>query len=105
MSKPNAKETVRKLLDDLPEDTSLEDIQYHIYVREKIERGLQDVQDGRVLEQDEVERRMAKWLGGGNGTRAPGAAPELQPRSSLKNPHTFLPPSSRGCAMPLRYRP
>jgi hypothetical protein len=64
MTKPNAKETVRQLLEELPEDTSLEDIQYHIYVREKIERGLEDVQDGRVLEQDEVERRMAKWLGG-----------------------------------------
>jgi predicted transcriptional regulator len=58
-----AKEDVRKMLDRLPDDSSLEDIQYHIYVREKIEHGLQDVQTGRVLTQEEIERRMSKWLG------------------------------------------
>jgi hypothetical protein len=58
-----AKETVRRLLDDLPDTASLEDVQYHIYVREKIERGLRDVEAGRVVEQDEAKRRMAKWLG------------------------------------------
>ena len=57
-----AKESVRELLDELPEDTSYEDIQYHIYVRQKIERGLRDVKEGRVLSQKEVERRMEKWL-------------------------------------------
>jgi predicted transcriptional regulator len=61
MSTP--KDEVRKLLDRLPDDSSLEDIQYHIYVREKIERGLKDVNKGRVLSQQEVERRMTKWLG------------------------------------------
>lgn len=59
-----AKEEVRKLLEQLPEDSSFEDIQYHIYVREKIERGLQEVKEGRVLSQEEVERKMSKWLGG-----------------------------------------
>ncbi len=59
-----AKEEVRKLLEQLPDDSSFEDIQYHIYVREKIERGLQEVKEGRVLSQEDVERRMSKWLGG-----------------------------------------
>ena len=59
----SAKQAVRKILDELPEDASLEDIQYHIYVREKIERGLRDVEAGRVVDQDEAKRRMAKWLG------------------------------------------
>ncbi|HJU04039.1 MAG TPA: hypothetical protein VJ692_02730 [Nitrospiraceae bacterium] len=57
------KEEVRKLLDQIPDDSSFEDIQYHIYVREKIECGLKDVEEGRVLSHEEVERRMAKWLG------------------------------------------
>lgn len=57
-----AKEEVRKMLDHLPDDASFEDIQYHIYVREKIERGLKDIQEGRVLSQEEVEERMSKWL-------------------------------------------
>jgi predicted transcriptional regulator len=57
-----AKDEVRKLLDVLPDGASLEDIQYHLYVRQKIERGLQDVETGRVLTQQEFERQIAKWL-------------------------------------------
>jgi len=58
-----AKEEVRRMLEYLPDDVSFEEIQYHIYVREKIERGLQDTQEGRVLSQQDVEDRMSKWLG------------------------------------------
>lgn len=58
-----AKEEVRKMLDRLPDDSSFEDIQYHIYVREKIERGLDEIEAGRLLSQQEVERRMSRWLG------------------------------------------
>ena len=57
-----AKEEVRKMLDSLPDEVSYEDIQYHIYVRQKVERGLKDVEEGRVFSQEEVERRMSKWL-------------------------------------------
>ena len=35
----------------------------YIYVREKIERGLKDIEEGRILDQEEIERRMSKWLG------------------------------------------
>ncbi len=44
-----AKAEVKKLLAQLPNGASYEEIQYHIYVRQKIERGLKDVKDGRVL--------------------------------------------------------
>lgn len=57
-----AKEEVRHLLDQLPEDVSLEDIQYQLYVRQKIQQGIQDVREGRVLTQREVEERMSRWL-------------------------------------------
>ncbi len=57
-----AKEAVRDLLEKLPDDVSFEDIEYRIYVRSKIEKSLQAVEEGRVLTQDEVEQRMAKWL-------------------------------------------
>ena len=57
-----AKAEVIEILEKLPEDASLEDIEYHIYVRQKVERGLNDVAEGRVLSQDEVDRRMARWL-------------------------------------------
>ncbi len=58
-----AKEEVRRLLDALPDDASFEDIQYHIYVREKIERGLDAVKNGQVTSQDDAEERLSPWLG------------------------------------------
>ena len=58
-----AKQEVSKLLTRLSDDCSLEDIQYHLYVLQKIERGLKDVEEGRVYTQEEVEEQMAKWLG------------------------------------------
>jgi predicted transcriptional regulator len=60
MSAP--KDEVRRLLDELPEEASLEDIQYHIYVRQKIQAGLDDVEAGRILGEEEVERRLVKRL-------------------------------------------
>ena len=57
-----AKDEVRQLLDRVPDDASLEDIQYHIYVCQKVDNGLKAADEGRVLTQDEVERRMARWL-------------------------------------------
>ncbi len=58
-----AKQEVNRLLDTLTEDCSLEDIQYHLYVLQKIERGLTDANKGNVHTQEEVEKRMAKWIG------------------------------------------
>ncbi len=60
---PTAKEDIRHLLDQLPDDVSREQIQYHIYVQQKVERSLAAADRGEILSQDEVETRMAKWLG------------------------------------------
>lgn len=57
-----AKDEVRQLLDKLPDDASLEDIQYRIYVIQSVERGLKDLEEGRVVSHDEVKQRMGKWL-------------------------------------------
>jgi predicted transcriptional regulator len=58
-----AKKEINKLLRRLPEDCSMEDIQYHIYVLQKIGRGLQQADEGQVLPAEAVEKRMKKWLG------------------------------------------
>ena len=56
-----AKEEVRRILNSLPDDTTLEEIQYRLYVRQAIAAGLRDVDQGQVVSQEEVERRMAQW--------------------------------------------
>ena len=56
-----AKEEVRRILDSLPDDATLEDVQYRIYIRQAIVAGLRDVDEGRVISQEEVQRRMGRW--------------------------------------------
>ena len=58
----NAKQDVQKLLQKLPEDCSVEDVQYHLYVLDKVRRGLEDARTNGVLSQQEVEDRLSKWL-------------------------------------------
>ena len=57
-----AKDEVRELLANLPDDASLEDIQYHLYVRQKIQRGLAAAEQGRTVAHEEVVRRMSRRL-------------------------------------------
>ncbi len=56
------KEQVIQMIRCLPDDCSLEDIQYHLYVRAKVEEGLRAVKEGRMLTQDEPERRVKNWF-------------------------------------------
>ena len=57
----NIKEEVANLLERLPDDCSLEDIQYHLYVLEKIRRGLDDSRNGRTVPHEDVVRRLSQW--------------------------------------------
>ncbi len=34
---------------------------YHLYVREKVERGLAAIDAGQVVSQEEAERRFTEW--------------------------------------------
>ena len=62
MSKATVKEEMKKILESLPEDCTWEDFQYHIYVREKIERGVAAVDAGDIISQEEAEKRVDQWL-------------------------------------------
>jgi predicted transcriptional regulator len=57
-----AKQEVRELLERLPDDSTIEDIQYHLYILEKIRRGQDDIRNGRHSTHEQVKERLAKWL-------------------------------------------
>ena len=59
----NAKQKVEEILTSLPEDSSLEDIQYHIYVQQKIDTGLAAAERQDFISDEEIERRIARWAG------------------------------------------
>jgi hypothetical protein len=53
---------VKSLLDKLPSNSDYEDIQYHLYVIEKINAGLARAEQEGVIPQAEVEKRFSQWL-------------------------------------------
>lgn len=57
-----AKETVRSLLKSLPDDCSLDDVLYHLYVIQMVERGMADADAGRLIPHEVVAEEMRlKW--------------------------------------------
>jgi hypothetical protein len=57
-----AKNEVQALLRKLPDDCSIEDIQYHLYVIEKVNSGLDAAKSQGTISQEEVEEQLGKWL-------------------------------------------
>ena len=57
-----ARQEVASLLERLPECSSLENVQYHLYVIEKIRRGLERAETEGTLSQAQAERRLGEWL-------------------------------------------
>ena len=57
-----AKQEVQSLLKKLPDDCTFEDIQYHLYVIEKINKGLKRAKQEGIISQGEVEKRLGKWI-------------------------------------------
>ncbi len=57
-----AKDEVRDLLNRLPENCSLEDVQYHLYVLEKIKHSLRVAEEEGTYSQEVAELRLKKWL-------------------------------------------
>jgi len=57
-----AKTEVQNLLNKLPDNVTLEDIQYHLYVLEKIEKGIKRGNEEGWIDNKEVKKRFSKWL-------------------------------------------
>lgn len=52
------KEQAKLLIENLPEDSTWEDLMYQIYVRQVIESGLQDSEMGRVISVEKVKEKF-----------------------------------------------
>jgi hypothetical protein len=56
------KDEVNSLLQKLPDDASFEDLQYHLYVLEKVRRGLERTDVEGAISHDVARERLGKWL-------------------------------------------
>ncbi|MGI9173735.1 MAG: hypothetical protein ACR2GR_00245 [Rhodothermales bacterium] len=59
---PSAKQATLDLVDRLEDDVSFEEIIYELYVLEKIQRGMNDAEEGRVVSHEEARQRLSRWL-------------------------------------------
>lgn len=55
--KAEALELIRKL----PEDVSTSGIMEELYFKHQVDRGLQDVAEGKVLTHQELKESIARW--------------------------------------------
>ena len=53
---------VTSMLETLPDDSSFEDIQYHLYVLEKINRGIARADAEGAVSHEDAKARLGKWL-------------------------------------------
>lgn len=58
MSRVGIKDEARKLVDELPDDATWEELEYKIYVRRKIEGGLSSLEKGESLSTEEVREQF-----------------------------------------------
>lgn len=56
------RDDVIELIRRLPEDVTLPDIMEELYVRQKIERGLVQLDNGQGLTTEEARQRLRRWL-------------------------------------------
>lgn len=59
----SAKDAARQIIDQLPEQATWDDIMYELYVKQKIEEGLADIEKGRTVPHEQVK---AELLGRGD---------------------------------------
>jgi len=58
----STKEEVLKLIKSLPEDVSMDDIMEELYVKLKIDKGIQELDAGKVVSHEIVKDKLGKWL-------------------------------------------
>ncbi|MCZ6803310.1 MAG: hypothetical protein O7D86_05080 [Proteobacteria bacterium] len=57
----NLKQEAHKLVDQLPDGATWEDVMYEAYVRQAVQEGIDAADRGEFASEEEVRRRFAKW--------------------------------------------
>lgn len=56
------KEIVNSQVEEMPNEFTLDELIERLIVVEKINRGLEDIEEGKILTEEELDKRMAKWF-------------------------------------------
>lgn len=55
------KQAVLKMIEQMPDKSSVEDIMYELYFRQRVDRGLKELAAGKTISHEQVKRSIAKW--------------------------------------------
>jgi predicted transcriptional regulator len=58
----SVKQEALHIIERMPDESSLEDIMYELYFRARVDRGLREAKEGKLIPHDEVRRNLAEWL-------------------------------------------
>jgi len=58
----SSKQAALEVIERMPEDASLEQIMYGLFFRERVDRGLKELDMGKTVSHEEVRRSAARWL-------------------------------------------
>ncbi len=56
------KEKLKKTIDSLPDNLTIDEVIDRIILLDKVEKGLDDVEHGKVYTTSEVKEKLGKWL-------------------------------------------
>ena len=53
---------IQEQLDQLPEEFSIDELVERLILIEKVERGIKDVNAGRIISHEEMQKRVETWF-------------------------------------------
>jgi len=56
------KEEVIKMISNLPDEVGYDEIMAEIYFKQKVDKSLVQVEEGKVISHEETKKRMSKWI-------------------------------------------
>ena len=62
ISVTGVKQQVIRMIEALPEEITVDDIMAELYFKKQVDAGLKELDEGKGIPHEEVEKRMARWL-------------------------------------------
>jgi predicted transcriptional regulator len=56
------KQQVIQMIQALPDEATVDDIMAELYFRLQVDAGLRELDEGKGIPHEEVEKRMSRWL-------------------------------------------
>jgi hypothetical protein len=58
----NYKQVALKIIGSMPDDVSLDDIMYELHFRQRVDRGLTELEEGKTVPHESIKRSLVTWL-------------------------------------------